>query len=48
MTTKLMNYFPMIKTREEVLGEIHSNARLCETFTSWNQSQQDRFFWGRR
>ena len=43
MTTKLMNYFPTIKTREEVLRKVRSDEQLCEIFHSWKPSQQEEF-----
>ena len=30
MTTKLKNYFPMIRSREEILKEIDGNIKLTE------------------
>ena len=32
MTTKLKNYFPMIRSREEILKEIDDNIKLTEKF----------------
>ena len=32
MTNKLQQYFPMIRTREEVLNEIESKSRLKNLF----------------
>lgn len=41
--SKLSNYFPMIRTRAQILDEIASNTILSNTFNSWRQDQQDLF-----
>ena len=43
MTNKLQQYFPMIRTRKEVLDEIESKARLSSIYYSWNQEEQEEF-----
>ena len=42
MTTKLKNYFPMIRSREEILKEIDDNIKLTEKFYSCgDESRQE-------
>ena len=41
--TKLRQYFPMIRTREEILKEIHSDQELLALFTSWKPKKQEEF-----
>lgn len=43
MNTKLKNYFPMLKTRNEILTYIHSKNYLTEVFSSWEESDQKKF-----
>ena len=43
MNNKLRQYFPMIRTREEVLKEIKNNPGLLEIFKSWKQVNQEEF-----
>lgn len=43
MKNKLSVYFPMLKTREEVLSEIASRKDLQNLFTSWKKEQQENF-----
>ncbi len=43
MTTKLKEYFPMIREREEVLAEIAKSDMLQTTFDSWTKEQQEEF-----
>ena len=43
MTTKLKNYFPMIRSREEILKEIDGNIKLTEKFYSWGDSARQEF-----
>ena len=43
MTTKLKNYFPMIRSREEILKEIDDNIKLTEKFYSWGDSARQEF-----
>lgn len=41
--TNLANIFPMIRTRNQILEEIHSNKSLSEVFETWSQDQQENF-----
>ena len=43
MTNKLQQYFPMIRTREEVLKEIESKAKLSMIYYGWNPEEQEEF-----
>ncbi|MDD3340468.1 MAG: hypothetical protein PHS82_16640 [Lachnospiraceae bacterium] len=43
MTTNLKAYFPMIKSRMEVLKEINQNAALQAVFSSWEKEKQKEF-----
>ena len=43
MTTKLKQYFPMLRTREELLTEIREKPKLFKTFQRWKNSQQEEF-----
>lgn len=43
MKKGLQKYFPMIRTRAEVLKEIQSQAGLYTTFESWKTEQQEQF-----
>ena len=43
MTTNLKAYFPMIKSRMEVLKEINQNAALQAVFNSWEKERQKEF-----
>ncbi len=43
MNTKLKQYFPMIRTREEILKEIDGNIKLTEQFYSWNEETRQEF-----
>ena len=43
MTTKLKNYFPMIRSREEILKEIDDNIKLTEKFYSWGDAARQEF-----
>ena len=43
MNTKLKQYFPVIKTREEILKEINENIKLTEWFYSWNEETRQEF-----
>ena len=43
MTTKLKNYFPMIRSREEILKEIDGNIKLTEKFYSWGDAARQEF-----
>ena len=39
----LGKYFPMIRTREEIVKEIGGNERLSGVYESWNPRQRERF-----
>ncbi len=39
----LRKYFPMIRTREEIVKEIQGNQRLSEIYEDWNPQQRERF-----
>ena len=43
MTNKLQQYFPMIRTREEVLNEIESKSRLKNLFYEWTEENKNEF-----
>ncbi|MBD5506666.1 MAG: hypothetical protein HDR05_01020 [Lachnospiraceae bacterium] len=43
MATKLKEYFPMIRKREEVLAEIAKSAMLQTKFDGWEVEQQEEF-----
>lgn len=43
MTSKLSAYFPMLKTREQVLSKIRSSDELQKLFDSWTLEQQTEF-----
>ncbi len=43
MQNKLQKYFPMIKTREEILGEIIAKKEMSQKFESWTKEQQEQF-----
>lgn len=43
MTKGLQQYFPMIRTRQEVLKEIQSQKHLTAAFRNWTDEQQDEF-----
>lgn len=43
MTNKLQQYFPMIRTREEVLNEIESKNKLKNLFYEWTEENQNEF-----
>ncbi len=40
---KLAKYFPMLRTREEILMEIKTNPKLSAIFESWRKDQQEYF-----
>ena len=44
MTNKLQQYFPMIRTREEVLNEIESKSRLKNLFYEWTEEIKMNFW----
>lgn len=43
MKNRLQSCFPIIRTREEVLGEIYSRYDLTAVFSSWTREQQKEF-----
>ena len=43
MSSKLKQYFPMIREKEEILTEIGSSKELSRQFNKWNESQQEEF-----
>lgn len=43
MTNKLREYFPMLRSREEVLQEIQSNEALQDIYAQWSEEQQTEF-----
>lgn len=42
-TTKLKQYFPIIRTKEEILKDIHQNPQLDAMFTAWDDDIQTDF-----
>ena len=43
MMNKLQQYFPMIRTREEVLDEIENRRKLNDIFYGWKQDDRKEF-----
>lgn len=43
MESKLKKYFPMLRTREEILRDIERSIGLTEEFYDWNSRQQEEF-----
>lgn len=43
MNTGLQKYFPMIRTRAEVLAEIQNQPKLSGNFQNWKKEQQEEF-----
>ena len=41
--TKLKAYFPMLKTREELMEIITKSEALTQTFNSWKEERQEEF-----
>ncbi len=41
--TRLKEYFPMIRAREEVVEEIHENRKLQEIYNHWSEAEQKEF-----
>lgn len=41
--TKLTRYFPMLRTRTEVLEIINRKQHLKTTFLSWNDAEKEQF-----
>ena len=40
-TTKLKQYFPMIREREDIKQEIRENPKLLEKYRDWDEEQQN-------
>lgn len=43
MNTLLKHYFPMLRTRADILEEIRSSKQLSQTFDAWKPDQQEDF-----
>lgn len=43
MTSTLKNYFPLIRSREEILGEINGSKGLSAEFAGWSRQRQEEF-----
>ena len=43
MSNRLQQYFPMIRTKEEILSEITGSRELSGQFYSWSQQQREEF-----
>jgi hypothetical protein len=43
MTNILRQHFPMLREREDILGEINADKKLSETFYQWTKKQQEDF-----
>lgn len=43
MNDTMREYFPMLRTRKEVLDIIQENERLTEQFDSWKEEEQEEF-----
>ena len=43
MTSKLRDYFPMIRSREEILKEIQDNIKFTKKFYSWREPERQEF-----
>ena len=43
MDNKLKEYFPMIRTREEILKEINGKYELRSIYNEWNEEEKSRF-----
>ena len=42
-TSKLKQYFPMIREREDIKQEIYENPKLLEKYREWDEEQQEEF-----
>ena len=42
-TTKLKQYFPMIREREDIKQEIRENPKQLEKYREWDEEQQEEF-----
>ena len=40
-TSKLKQYFPMIREREDIKQEIRENSKLLEKYREWDEEQQE-------
>ena len=40
-TTKLKQYFPMIREREDIKQEVYENPKLLEKYREWDEEQQN-------
>ena len=40
-TSKLKQYFPMIREREDIKQEIYENPKLLEKYREWDEEQQN-------
>ena len=43
MTNGLQQYFPMIRTKKEVLSDIHSSKTMSAVFSDWEREQREEF-----
>ena len=43
MTNKLQQYFPMLRTREEIIHEIEHRPNLRRTFYNWSEKARNEF-----
>ena len=43
MSNKLQNLFPLLRTRQELLQEIHNHNHLLSLFQNWEQEHQEEF-----
>ena len=43
MKNKLKKYFPMIRTKGEVLEEVKNNKKLWKTFCGWKEEYQQEY-----
>lgn len=43
MKNKLQQYFPIIRTKEEVLAEIESRPELKKLYEEWQKEDQEEF-----
>ena len=43
MKNKLQQYFPLLRTREEVLKDINGNEKLSRAFLNWSEKQREEF-----
>ena len=42
-TSKLKQYFPMIREREDIKQEVYENPKLLEKYREWDEEQQEEF-----